>query len=534
MCAGGESVAHAPTTGWDSCGYSQIPGVPLVISQTVADSGSRRLALVQSVGEPEVARGEIDGSRPGLADVFSLHCRRAGAVRPENEREFFFETLAEYQWARDAAGLVPHTIDLLVKPVIEICEHYGTVPWKLEPRDLDQFFAGPGKRARATVRSKITKIDHYFAFLEQRYAGEISRRFGAAVVSPVDAFNRPHHRGEFGLRVPPSQRAMREFLGNWRAALPSARKEMVACRDYVMAKLAYVSGVRAAELCGVRISDVHWEVGQWGRFLVQGKGARGSGPRQREAFMFEQGRELLWWYIEEVRGMFPDDPEHPLAPLFPSERSLEVMARVNSPVAPAVVPAGVEDGVAAASAGPGRRALPASAASRLRDAQLRVRHVAVGGPAAARARLDDYDGALPGHGAGRPGARGALLGRACGPAAGVGQGELAVKWNLRWAAARRDIWRPTDLLSAFQQVGFNPSLSKVAALWGAKPITVRLDDLDLICQALGCTVADLLEAEPVAEAGDQGRLAPAVGAENASAVRPIARRSGPRRLTPPN
>ena len=77
-----------------------------------------------------------------------------------------------------------------------------------------------------------------------------------------------------------------------------------------------------------------------------------------------------------------------------------------------------------------------------------------------------------------------------------------MKWNLRWAAARRDIWRPSDLLTAFQEVGFTPSLSKVAALWSGKPISVRLDDLDKMCAALGCTIADLLEAEPLADAGD--------------------------------
>ena len=74
-----------------------------------------------------------------------------------------------------------------------------------------------------------------------------------------------------------------------------------------------------------------------------------------------------------------------------------------------------------------------------------------------------------------------------------------MKWNLRWAAAKRDIWRPSDLLKAFEEVGFTPSLSKVAALWGGKPISVRLDDLDKMCAALSCTVADLLEAEPLAE-----------------------------------
>jgi hypothetical protein len=44
--------------------------------------------------------------------------------------------------------------------------------------------------------------------------------------------------------VPPSQKAFAE----WRDALPCGRKEAVACRDYVMAKIADLSGVRATEL----------------------------------------------------------------------------------------------------------------------------------------------------------------------------------------------------------------------------------------------------------------------------------------------
>ncbi len=315
----------------------------------VRDSDTR----LRVAGE-EVLAGRDEAAGSGLADVFTLQRRQSAAIAPEDERSFYLDTLAEYQWARDAAGLMPGTIDQLVKPVIELCEYYDTVPWRLQPKQLDHYFAGPGKRARATVRAKITKIDGYFAFLEQRYASEISRLFGAAVESPVDPFNRPRHRGDFGLRVPPSQTAMTRFFAGWRDVLADARKEAVACRDYVMAKIAYLSGVRASELCRVRISDVHWESGQWGRFLVEGKGARGSGPRQREAFLFEQGRELLWWYVEDVRGLFRDDPEHPLAPLFPSERTPPLVAALNMPIAPAVVPATFRRALKTAS----RRFLP--------------------------------------------------------------------------------------------------------------------------------------------------------------------------------
>jgi integrase len=187
----------------------------------------------------------------GLADVVTLQRRREARLSAQDEESFFVDTISEYQWARDAAGLAPSTLDNLVKPIIEICDFYGVMPWRLTPREIDKYFAGPGKRARSTVMQKMGRIDNFFAFLEQRYAGEIFQRFGASVESPIDPFNRPRHRGDFGLRIPPSQRAMKDFFTRWRDDLPTARKQAVACRDYVMSKIAYLSGVRAAELCGV-------------------------------------------------------------------------------------------------------------------------------------------------------------------------------------------------------------------------------------------------------------------------------------------
>lgn len=111
-----------------------------------------------------------------------------------------------------------------------------------------------------------------------------------------------------------------------------------------------------------------------------------------------------------------------------------------------------------------------------------------------------------------------------------------MKWNLRWAAARQDIWRPSDLLTAFTEVGFTPSSSKVAALWSGKPVTVRLDDLDMICTALHCTVADLMEAEPVAASGDAAQQrVEAAGHGGRGASGPVPRRGGKgRRSLPPN
>src|SRR6516165_1598596 len=115
-----------------------------------------------------------------------------------------------------------------------------------------------------------------------------------------------------------------------------------------------------------------------------------------------------------------------------------------------------------------------------------------------------------------------------------------LKWNLRMVAAQRDLWRPTEVLAAFQQVGFSPSLSKVAAMWSGTPVTVRLDDLDKICTALDCAVGDLLQAEPVtvpgsADEAQSGQRASGGGGPAGASVRPVPRqpRSG-RRSLPPN
>ncbi|MGW6695832.1 helix-turn-helix domain-containing protein [Rhodococcus sp. NPDC054953] len=107
-----------------------------------------------------------------------------------------------------------------------------------------------------------------------------------------------------------------------------------------------------------------------------------------------------------------------------------------------------------------------------------------------------------------------------------------MKWNLRMVAAQRDLWRPVQVLAAFEQVGFTPSLSKVAAMWSGTPVTVRLDDLDKICAALDCTVGDLLQAEPLAVQEPESR---AVGEVKPSpaAPTPRARAARPRSL-PPN
>ena len=103
-----------------------------------------------------------------------------------------------------------------------------------------------------------------------------------------------------------------------------------------------------------------------------------------------------------------------------------------------------------------------------------------------------------------------------------------MQWNLRLAAAQRGIWRSSDLRRLLAEDGLEISAGKMSHLWSGRPISVRLDDLDIICAVLNCEPGDLLIRDPAA-VGAASREAPAV-AEAAPAIRPS--RRGGRPLPP--
>jgi putative transcriptional regulator len=71
-----------------------------------------------------------------------------------------------------------------------------------------------------------------------------------------------------------------------------------------------------------------------------------------------------------------------------------------------------------------------------------------------------------------------------------------MKWNLRMAAAERGIWKSTELRRMFADAGLEISAGKMSALWTGTPTTIRLDDLDVICEVLDCEPTKLLIREP--------------------------------------
>lgn len=71
-----------------------------------------------------------------------------------------------------------------------------------------------------------------------------------------------------------------------------------------------------------------------------------------------------------------------------------------------------------------------------------------------------------------------------------------MRWNLRMVAAQRGVWKASDLRQALSEAGLSMSAGKMSHLWSGAPVSVRLDDLDVICAVLECSPADLLLPEP--------------------------------------
>jgi integrase len=238
--------------------------------------------------------------------------------------------LAEYVLTRLAHGAADSTIRKEIAAVEEFLIFADVAAWEIEHRHADRFL-GYHQRSNAngTRRGKAAAIDSFFTFLELRYAGEIHHLTGKVVASPIDSCNRPHHGGEFKVQIPPSPGDLATFFVSWRESLPAERRWLTATRSYVIARLAAEVGLRLREVCMLGIEDLHFSHGPLGKVHVRmGKGARGSGPRERLVPMLGDTRELLTWWVQEVRGEFRDDWTMPRAPLFPSEREGHISGSV--------------------------------------------------------------------------------------------------------------------------------------------------------------------------------------------------------------
>jgi len=102
-----------------------------------------------------------------------------------------------------------------------------------------------------------------------------------------------------------------------------------------------------------------------------------------------------------------------------------------------------------------------------------------------------------------------------------------MRWNLRLTAAERGIWKSTEMRRRLAEAGLEISAGKMSALWSTTPISVRHEDLDVICAVLECAPDALLIPEP-----DKVAARRPSKAETAASPQPPPR-LGRRRTKPP-
>lgn len=240
---------------------------------------------------------------------------------PEDVAAFEQDLLAEFVLARSSAGVADSTIRADVAAAVELREWFGRPLWEMVAKDADGYFgqhlreAMPGTRVR-----KAAGIAVYFEFLELRHKPDIHAATGFVVESPLDEVNRPRGGTHARLRVPPAPREVAQLFTGWQDGLATARKYAPAVRNYTAFRLVSLIGPRVSELCLLRMGDLRWELGRFGKVLLRGKGSNGRGKKERLVPLINGSRELVDWWVHGPRWEFDDRVNDPRAPLFPSER----------------------------------------------------------------------------------------------------------------------------------------------------------------------------------------------------------------------
>ena len=199
-------------------------------------------------------------------------------------------------------GLLERTLKALGRPA-----------WEVTPGDIDRLVGdlAVAGRTTATRREYVQVFKGFHRFLQTRKAAEIEAAFGVKLVCPVDEFNASRHVGDDSPAElpPPLPERVDEFFEFLKGRIATARKYAPAARDYALFRTLYHAGLRSEEASKLERQDVHFSRGPLGKLHVRfGKGAHTSGPRPRWVPMLDSLDLVLHWFLDDVRGKFPDSP----------------------------------------------------------------------------------------------------------------------------------------------------------------------------------------------------------------------------------
>jgi site-specific recombinase XerD len=256
-----------------------------------------------------------------LAAVRDLREHRPAASAEELE-QFEVDVLAGFVLARASAGVTDATIRGDISNLEQTRAWFERPLWEMQPTDADAYFGRVLRSAPSGTRlARSQALRTYFEYLELRHKIELHQLTGRVIECPIDEINRPRGTKDARLRIPPSADELAGFFAGWARELASCRKFAPAARNWTAAKLMADVGLRVNEARQLDLADVKWELGPFGKLHIRhGKGARGSGPRERMVPLINHADRTLRWFIQDVWGQFDDDHTRYGAPLLPSER----------------------------------------------------------------------------------------------------------------------------------------------------------------------------------------------------------------------
>lgn len=233
------------------------------------------------------------------------------------------DVLAGFVLARASAGLTDGTIRGDVSNLEQVRGWFERPLWDMEPADADAYFGRVLKGAPIGTRlARAAAVSVFFEYLELRHKVELHALTGRVVECPIDEVNKPRGGKGARLRIPPVEAELDHFFTGWAASLASCRKYAPTARNYAAARLMAEAGLRVNEVRHLDLADIRWELGPFGKLHVRcGKGANGSGPRERMVPLVNHAGRTLRWYVEDVWGHLDNDPDRHGAPLFASERT---------------------------------------------------------------------------------------------------------------------------------------------------------------------------------------------------------------------
>ncbi|HEV3294263.1 MAG TPA: hypothetical protein VG123_35220, partial [Streptosporangiaceae bacterium] len=236
-----------------------------------------------------------------LAVVRDLREARVPAG-PDELLAFETDVLAGFVLARAAAGLSDNTIRSDVLHLEQLRAWFGRPLWDMQPADADAYFGKVLRdAAKGTRLARSQALKTYFLFVEIRHKAEICQMTGRVAECPVGEMNRPRGAGRAALRIPPSAVQVGVLFAGWRAELGVCRKFAPAARSYAASRLMADVGLRVNEVSHLDLADVKWDLGRFGKLHVRvGKGARGSGPRERMVPLINGAGATLRWFIQDV------------------------------------------------------------------------------------------------------------------------------------------------------------------------------------------------------------------------------------------